>query len=108
MTDERIAQLLKFLERDPADSFTLFALAMEYANKGDADNALLYFDKLLQAHPNYAAAYYHKGQLLLRTGRLEEAKQCFQAGIPVAREEGELHTRDKLQEALDSLQRQGH
>lgn len=35
MSQDRIAQLKEFLENDPADSFTRYALALEYAGLGE-------------------------------------------------------------------------
>ena len=100
MSSQRIERLLEYLEQDGHDSFVLFALAMEYDKAGDCQRALQYFDRLIQRDPDYAWAYYHKGQLLGRLERLQQARACFEAGIPVAEKISEFHTRDKLREAL--------
>ena len=43
----RITQLLEFLEKEPKDTFLLYALATEYL-KTDTQKALAYFENLLQ------------------------------------------------------------
>ena len=104
MSSQRIEQLLEFLQEDGHDSFVLFALAMEYDKAGDHQTALQYFDRLVQQDPDYAWAYYHKGQVLQRLERVDQARASFEAGIPMAEKTGEFHTRDKLREALELLE----
>ncbi len=58
----RLEQLLKYLDEDPKDAFTLYAIAMEYM-KGDLKKSRNYFEKLLKEHPNYLATYYQVGHL---------------------------------------------
>jgi tetratricopeptide (TPR) repeat protein len=52
-------------------------------------------------HPNYAAAYFHGGQALEKSGKLEEARAMYQRGIDVTTRTGDSHTRSELQAALD-------
>ena len=47
----RLQQLLAFYEADPADAFTIYALATEYRTQEPA-RAWEYYQKLLTEHPD--------------------------------------------------------
>ena len=54
----RLDELLKILNEDPNDPFTLYAIATEYLNI-DLIEARKHYEYLLQNHPNYIPTYYH-------------------------------------------------
>jgi len=89
--------------RNPGDSFARYGLAMEYRNTGDLEAAVLEFQALTAANPDYAAAYFHGGQTLERLGRTEEARALYLVGLEVTARQGDLHARDELRGALDLL-----
>lgn len=103
MTD-RIPALLEFLAVDPGDAFTRFALAQEYAKRGEADQALSHYTALVQEQPDYVGTYYHLGKLLEMVGRADEAEQTYRAGIVVAERLRDAHSRAELNDALLNLQ----
>jgi Tfp pilus assembly protein PilF len=103
MGNDRLEILLSMVERNPADAFSRYGLAMEYVKSGDLITALDEFVKLLQHNPTYAAAYFHGGQTLQRLGRIDEAKGLYRKGIEVTSGTGDDHTRSELQAALDQL-----
>lgn len=96
----RIDALLAFLEEDPNDPFTRFALAQEYLKAGRTDDALAFFEKLIDEDPEYVGTYYHLGKLYERLGRREEARATYRAGIVVAQRQRDAHARAELQDAL--------
>jgi tetratricopeptide (TPR) repeat protein len=89
--------------RNPNDPFTRYGLAMEYAKHGEFDKALDNFGRLWESHPDYAAAYYHGGQLLVKMGKTDEARRVFEKGIEVTARLGDLHAKSELEMALDEL-----
>lgn len=91
------------LEQDPNSAFARYGLAMAYVNAGQADEALPEFTKLLEAHPDYAAGYYHLGRALEGMGRIDEARAVMEKGVEVTTRTGDAHTRSELQAALDLL-----
>jgi len=103
MENNRVEILRKLLEQNPADSFSRYALAMEYARAGQLQEAADEYGKLLEVNPGYAAAYYHGGQALEKLGRFEEARTLYRKGIEVTTRSGDQHARSELQAALDIL-----
>lgn len=96
----RLDQLLRFYEEDPDDPFTRFAIAQEYRNQGDFDEALAFFEELVETDPNYVGTYYHLGKLYERLGRTEAAIETYEAGIEIAREQRDTKSLSELQDAL--------
>ncbi len=97
---DRLAALLDFLCEDPADPFTRFAIAQEYAKLGrDADAAEAY-EALVRDRPDYVGTYYHLGALYRRLSRPADAEATLRAGIATATAAGDAHARAELQRAL--------
>jgi predicted Zn-dependent protease len=97
----RRQMLEEFLAANPNDAFPLYGLAIECANTGDVNAAEEYFRRLVSAHPEYVASYYHYGQLLLRMGRGGDAQEAFRQGITAARKAGNAHALSELEAALE-------
>lgn len=95
--------LEQFVTQKPADTFARYGLAMECAKEGDTRAASDHFEKLLHNDPNYVAGYFQFAQLLARLGRLDEARKLLSDGIIVAQKAGDMHARDEMQSALNSL-----
>jgi tetratricopeptide (TPR) repeat protein len=96
----RIEILKQLLDQNPANSFARYGLAMELVNSGDLENGVREFASLVEADPNYSAAYFHGGQALEKLGRLDEARDSYRRGIAVTRDP---HARAELEAALDIL-----
>lgn len=97
----RLQQLLAFYEADPADAFTIYALATEYRAQQPAQ-AWEYYQKLLAEHPDYVGTYYHAGKLLEQFGKKDEAEKVYRTGLAVARKAGQQHAASELLQALNS------
>jgi len=100
MTQDRLTLLLAFYEQDPGDPFTRFALAREYLKQGNAEQALLFYEKLVAEQPDYTGTYYHLGKLYEVLGRKEEALDIYQQGIEAARRQRNQKDVSELQDAL--------
>ena len=103
MADPRLEILIKLVERNPQDSFARYGLAMEYARQEQYDQAMEHFQKLWEINPDYAATYYQAGQVLVKTGQVEEARRIFQKGIEVTTRLGNFHAKSELEAALEQL-----
>jgi tetratricopeptide (TPR) repeat protein len=100
----RINLLLQFLQEDPDDEFSRYALALEYVNEGNASEALNHFKLLEENHPDYLATYYQMGKVLESQGKNAEAIQIYEKGKKVALKQGNMHTMNELNSALDSME----
>jgi Tfp pilus assembly protein PilF len=101
--EERIAKLKSLLEQDPNDSFGRYALALEYAALNDAAQAQALLEELIGRDPSYVPAYQQLGYLFQKLSRRNDAISVFRRGMEVAAQQGDLHARSEMQEALDEL-----
>lgn len=99
----RIEILKGFLKETPNDSFSRYALALEYAKLGESDGAIREFETVKTTDPDYVATYFQLGQLYQKLGRLHDAEKTFRTGITVAAKAGDEHTKSELEGALDAL-----
>lgn len=101
---DRIQQLLQFLQENPRDAFIQYALALEYIKKGDTDTGLFYFEQLVKNDPDYVGTYYHLGKLYKGIGRKQDALNCYQAGMLIAKKINDQHSLAELQNAHMNLE----
>ncbi len=101
--ERRISLLKSFLEKDPNDSFSRYALALDYIKLNRLDEAVKEFEYLLAHAPDYTATYYHLGKVYEQQGRIEDAKKVYQNGITLTAQRGESHANKELREALFML-----
>ena len=99
----RIEVLRGFLNDNPNDSFSRYALALEYIKLGQNDEALREFESVVKNDPGYVATYYQLGQLYQKLGQKHEAEKTLRTGITVAAKAGDEHTRSELEAALETL-----
>jgi cytochrome c-type biogenesis protein CcmH/NrfG len=100
---DRIAQLNEILAENPSDVFARYSLAMEYANSGQQETAVLEFRKLLAEHPGYVPAYQMLAQTLMRGGLNVEAHEVLCAGIETAIRAGNSHARSEMEAMLAEI-----
>lgn len=100
---DRVATLNEILSQNPNDAFARYGLAMEYSNRGETDQALAEFQKLLAAHPDYTAGYFMAAQALVRAERTEEAKKMLQDGIQSAQRTKNSHAQSEMEGLLMDL-----
>jgi predicted Zn-dependent protease len=100
--NKRREMLEKMVASGKADSFALYALALEYRTEERVDDAMATFGKLREADPNYLPMYLMAGQILLERDRAAEAKTWLEAGVELATKQGNMKARSELQSALDS------
>lgn len=102
MNSPRLNQLLKFLQEDPNDPFTLYAIATEYKNS-DIQKSRAYFEKLLTEHPDYLATYYHVAHLYLNLNLRAQAEDVFKKGIELAKKQNNPLALRELQNAYNEF-----
>jgi tetratricopeptide (TPR) repeat protein len=103
MSTNRMEVLKAMVDQNPADAFARYGLAMEMVKTGKLEGAVAEFRALLEHNPNYAAGYFHGGQVLEKLGEVEQAREFYEKGIQVTGRTGDQHARSELQAALDML-----
>jgi tetratricopeptide (TPR) repeat protein len=101
--DDRIKMLQEYIQDDPSDTFSRYALALEYTKAGEASKAIEYLKQLRIIDSEYLALYYQLGKLLQQIGLLDAAIEVFKAGIGVAQKQQNRHTESELRGALQQL-----
>jgi Tfp pilus assembly protein PilF len=99
----RIEILKGFLQEEPKDSFSRYALALEYVKANRNDEARREFEIVRDNDPDYVATYFQLGQLYRSMGLKHEAEKTFRSGIIAAGKVGDPHTQSELEGALEML-----
>ena len=99
----RIEILKGFLNDTPNDSFSRYALALEFVKIGQNEDAVREFETVKTKDPDYVATYFQLGQLYQKIGRNHDAETTFRTGITIAAKIGDDHTRSELEGALETL-----
>lgn len=99
MSEERLQILLDYLKEDSQDSFTRFALALEYRKLGRTAEALSELKNLVSDAPEYVGAYLHLGNLYRESGDLVAAQRVYEQGVRIAEEQRDHHAKSELQAA---------
>lgn len=102
-TMNRIDTLRRLLEADPDDPFPRYALGLEHLSRGELEPAGEMLEEVLQRHPDYLPAYYQLGKVYEERGDFERARKTWERGVELAIRQGDEHTREELQGALDTL-----
>ncbi|SKB41270.1 Tetratricopeptide repeat-containing protein [Parapedobacter luteus] len=97
---ERLQQLIGFLAESPSDPFLKYALATEYLKLGQVDNALRYYEELLDKHPDYVGTYYHLAKLYEALERKADAIAVYEKGMQAAESKRDLHALSELRAAF--------
>lgn len=100
----RLAALQSFLEQDPNDSFTRYAIGLEHAKESNYADAIKTLEELRGRDPNYIPTYYMLGGYYRETGERDNARAIYQEGITRARAARDLHAASELDAALDELE----
>lgn len=102
MNNPRLQQLFNFLKEDPDDSFTLYAIALEY-EKTDEEKALEYYGRLLAEHEMYVPTYYHAAKLYAELEEFERAKEIYEKGIEMSKKMQDSHALKELEKAYQQF-----
>jgi hypothetical protein len=100
---KRLDLLVAMAARPSADSFTHYALAMEYKSLGRTDEALSAFEALRARDPEYLPMYMMCGTMLAAEDKRPAARQWLEQGLAVARRQNQAHTMSELEAALSAI-----
>jgi len=99
----RLEQFKEFVEMDPTDTFSRYALAMEYLGEGQFSEAVNHFKEVIKLDSTYSAAYFQAAIASQKANQLGQARTFLNEGIEVAEKKGDWHTRDEMKVALQEL-----
>ncbi|MFN3446239.1 MAG: tetratricopeptide repeat protein [Bacteroidia bacterium] len=103
MSNIRLQKLAEMLEKQPNDTFLIYAMGMEYLGTGDLNVAEKYFKQVLEVDPLHVATHYQLGILFTQTNRENEAQTFLEKGFELAKQKGDLKTQNEFRSALDEL-----
>ena len=97
MEMNRLEKLLEFIQNEPNDEFLKYALATEYLRLNNTEQALNYYEDLVNNHPNYTGTYYHLGKLYEALNRKQDAIDIYEKGMQITKEKRDNHAFSELQ-----------
>jgi predicted Zn-dependent protease len=100
---KRLAYLEKVTREGSTDPFAWYGLALEYGSLERWDESLQTFTTLRTMSPDYVAAYLMCGQMLVKAGRKDDAREWLEAGVVAARKKGDGHALGEIESALGAL-----
>jgi tetratricopeptide (TPR) repeat protein len=103
-TITRIELLKKSLADDPNDSFSRYALALEYDSAGEVQLAIATLRELIERNAKYIPAYHQLGRIYSRQNQSEEAKAIYRRGIEAATSPDDIHEKREMDEELEELE----
>lgn len=103
-SEQRVQKLKDMLAGDPNDSFTRYALAMEYIGMNDPSEAIDILKETIRLNPKYLPAYHQLGILYGKLNRTQEAKKIYRKGIDLAVELRETKEEKEMGEELEELE----
>lgn len=96
----RISELALQVRKNPDDSFSKFALALELWKNGDIEKTKLLFENIIETDSQYLGVYYHLAKLYTEIEETEKAVRTYKKGIEIASKRDDLHSLAELKEAL--------
>jgi tetratricopeptide (TPR) repeat protein len=101
--EKRLDILIGLLKNDPNDTFTLYAIALEYISIKEYENAIKYLSLLIKQDEKYVAAYQQLGYVFSITNKKEDASKTYQKGLEIANLTGDKHAADNFSRFLVEL-----
>src|SRR5437870_2303109 len=73
-------------------AFVEMNLADALARKGQSDEAMVHYQQSIRLEPNYADAYYNRGNVLFAKGRIDEAIADWEKTLQIQPNDADAHT----------------
>jgi tetratricopeptide (TPR) repeat protein len=101
--EKRLETLIKLLKNDPDDTFTLYAIALEYISLKEHESAIKYLRMVIKHDEKYIAAYQQLGYVHSITNKKNEAAETYEKGFEIAKLTGDKHAADTFARFLIEL-----
>ncbi len=103
-SEQRIEKLKELIAKDPSDSFSRYALALEYIGRNEPLTAIELLEELILQDGNYIPAYHQLGQAYGKLNRTQQAKTTYRKGIDLAHEQKDDKAEKEMREELEDLE----
>jgi predicted Zn-dependent protease len=103
-SEQRIEKLKELIAKDPTDSFSQYALALEYSGLNEPLTAIELLEELIKRDENYIPAYHHLGQAYGKLNRTQEAKTIYRKGVDLAHQANDEKAEKEMREELEDLE----
>ena len=103
-SQERIEKLKEIIQKDSTDSFSQYALSLEYNGINEPLTAIEILEELLKRDAKYLPAYHQLGQLLGKMNKTQEAKKVYRTGVDLAVSQNDDKTAKEMREELEELE----
>ena len=99
----RRAKIEAMLQDDPNDTFLRYSLALELDKEGETSPCLEELRRLMEEDPPYVPAFHMAGQILVKSGRAEDARTALRRGIEAARAQSRQHDAAEMADLLATI-----
>ena len=96
--------LLEMLEKEPADVFLNYTLAMEYMASEEYQTAETQLRKVLMLDASHLPCFYQLGKVSEQLGNPEKALAYYKQGLELAQKQGNKKALGELNEAIWMLE----
>ncbi len=104
MRVQRIEKLMQLLSENKDDIFALYALGMEFEGMNQPDEAIKYFNKVLQLDPTKISVYYRLGIILQQKGMDAEALKLLKTGLQLANQGKDERTKNEFLSLIEEIE----
>ena len=104
MRVQRIEKLMQMLTENKDDIFALYALGMEFEGMNQPDEAIKYFNKVLQLEPTKVSVYYRLGIILQQKGKDDEALSILKTGLILLKDSKDQKTKNEFQSLIEEIE----
>jgi Tfp pilus assembly protein PilF len=99
----RLEQFKEFVELEPNDTFSRYALGMEYMGVSEYQQAIDQFLEVIRLEPSDPAAYFQTARAYESLSQIDSAKEWLNKGIESAIKKGDRHAEEEMKAALEQL-----
>lgn len=103
MSESRIEQLKKLIEKDPSNPLGRYGLANELFKSELYEDAIVEINEYLKLKEDEGAVYRMLAECYMRMGNIEEAKQSYSKGIEAANRHGHPSMAEEFEESIEFL-----
>jgi len=103
MSESRILQLRKLIEKDPKNPLGRYGLANELFKSELYEDAIVEINEYMKLKDDEGAVYRMLAECYMRLGNVEKARESFSKGIEAANSHGHPSMAEEFEESIEFL-----